>query len=792
MYKYIIITFIVSSIIASTTLANRVEITGIITDAVSEEPIPFASAQIEGTSLGTVADSTGQFVIRHVPPGDHTLLVSSVGYETNRLTINTLSTSNSQLELTLLPVQIESKGIVVTGTRTPRYIKDVPVFTEIVSRASIEDKSAHNIFEALEGESGIRVEQQCQGCNFSILRMQGLGADHTQILLDGQPVYSGLANVYGLQQMSTADVDQIEIVKGAGSALYGSNAIAGAINIVSSIPRKSEGKVGIELGEHGTNNYDISAGTKKENHSIFLFAQQSEQDELDETGDVNAPGGIDEPDGWIDRVRASAKNIGFNLFLDDVFAGDQLVFRGRLLNETRLGGWLTDCQFENPFAPASERIITNRYNGQVEYHLWLPRGAEINTSLSFTNHKRDATNDTFLGDYEEAYGESPPVDLMRPYVADEDLLAVNLNVIQPVNKKHRLLVGGQFSHNKLNESGLYLDSDSREPYTSTSSKKANEFGAYLQDEFKLNDKLEIVAGLRFDYHDSEDEFRGSGDVLTQGLEPLEYEESTVNPRFSVKYSATEDLVFRGSIGTGYRVPYGFSEDLHLCSGSPRVYKGGALKPEKSLSYSITADYTKTKITVSMNLYHTELKDAIAFADADVQVADLGYTYQWENIDDAYVMGAEFNGSLAVAKDVVIGARFEIFDGEYDNPREDWVGTIFEESSKKISRYPQISGGLKLDYSPSKWNLIVDADYKGKMYIDLTEPADPADVKIYETESFVVLNAKLSRTIFDRYNIYIGARNLTDYTQEEKHIDDAAFMYAPVYGRIIYGGLQITL
>jgi len=71
-----------------------------------------------------------------------------------------------------------------------------------VSRASIADKSAHNIFEALEGESGVRVEQQCQFCNFTILRMQGLGADHTQVLLDGQPVYSGLAGVYGLQQIS--------------------------------------------------------------------------------------------------------------------------------------------------------------------------------------------------------------------------------------------------------------------------------------------------------------------------------------------------------------------------------------------------------------------------------------------------------------------------------------------------------------------------------------------------------------------------------------------------------------
>ncbi|MEW5995302.1 MAG: TonB-dependent receptor, partial [Candidatus Zixiibacteriota bacterium] len=416
----------------------------------------------------------------------------------------------------------------------------------------------------------------------------------------------------------------------------------------------------------------------------------------------------------------------------------------------------------------------------------------LRLSLSLCNHKRDATNDTFLSDYEAARGELPPVDLLRPYVADERLLAANVSFAQLAGGRHRILSGIQFSHNELEESGMYLDSDTEEAYVSMSRKNAYEFGVYLQDEFKLTDKLEVVAGLRFDHHSSQDEFRGSGDVLPQGLEPLEYNESTINPRFSIRCAATEALTLRGSIGSGYRVPYGFSEDLHLCSGSPRVYKGGTLRPEKSLSYSVTADYTRRSLNASLNLYRTELQNAIAFADADDQVADLGYTYQWQNIDNAFVMGAEFNASYALARDLTMGLRFDLFHGEYDNAREDWQGSPYEEVSKNISRFPQTSGGLKLDYSPSPWELVIDADYKGKMYIDLTEPANPADIKIHETESFVILNAKLSKNLFNRYEVYIGARNLTDYTQEEKHIDDAAFMYAPVYGRIIYGGVQVAL
>jgi len=792
MYRVVTIVALLALVCLSTSTAYSADLSGTVTDKKTGEPIPFASVGIEGMNLGCSADSTGYFELRHVPEGKLTLLVSAVGHESKKVSTSVSAEGVSDLKIKLVRAYLDAGTIVVTGTRTPRYIKDVPVFTEVVTRAAIEDKSAHDLFEALDNQSGVRVEQQCQGCNFSILRMQGLGSDHTQLLLDGQPVYSGLASVYGLQQLSTSDVDQIEIVKGAGSALYGSNAVAGAINIITAVPHKTEAKVGVEVGEHGTNHYDVSASARNGKFGIFLFAQQREQDELDETGDVNAPGGVDEPDGWIDRVRANSKNGGFNLFLDDIISTDQLILRGRAVNETRMGGWLTNSQFENPFAPGTERIITDRYTGQLEYHLRLQRGTEVNTSLSVTSHKRDATNDTFLSDYEEAKGEMPPVDLLRPYIADEQLLISNLNIVQPIGGSHRLLLGAQFSHNSLEESGMYLDIDTEEPYSSTSEKSANEVGAYLQDEFKLTEQVEVVAGLRYDYHSSEDEFRGSGNVLSRDLEPLEYSESTLNPRFSIKYSATDDFTLRGSVGSGFRVPYGFSEDLHLCSGSPRVYKGGDLKPEKSLSYSINADYTTSTISASLNLYRTELSNAIGFADADSEVEDLGYTYQWENIDDAFVMGIEFNGSAAVTPELVISARFELFNGEYDNARGDWVGTEFEDISKNISRYPQTSGGVKADYSVSGWNWVVDADYKGKMYIDLTEPADPNDVIIYETESFVTMNAKVSKTILGRYKLYVGAKNITDYTQEVKHIDDAAFMYAPVYGRILYSGVEISL
>ncbi len=792
MLRQLLICLVVLTFAAGSVLAHGGIAAGTVKNKSNAEGIPFASVLIEGTNLGVMADSTGRFELKHIPVGKQRLIVSAVGYVTYRHEIDVVDGRTLELSPELERSEIDAGGIVVTGTRTPRYVKESPVFTEVVSKAAIEEKSARNIFEALDGEPGVKVEQQCQGCNFTILRMQGLGADHTQVLLDGQPIYSGLASVYGLQQLSTADVDHIEIVKGAGSALYGSNAVAGAINVVSTVPMKTEGQVDMEFGEAGTNKYSITASSRRDKVGLFLYAQQSEQDELDETGDVNAPGGVYEPDGWIDRVRSSVKNLGFNLYRNDLLGADRLILRGRLLAESRIGGWLTDRQFENPFAEGTERINTDRFSGQAEYRIGLANGSEVNASVAYSNHKRDATNDTFLGDYIEAYGVEPPVHLLRPYLAEEKLLVTNLNLVQPLGNRHRLLVGLQYSHNSLEETGMYLDAETATPYSSLSHKKADEFGAYLQDEAKLSRKLEVVAGLRFDYHSSEDEFHGSGDILAQGLDPLEYDESTVNPRFSVQYSFSDSWKLRGSVGSGFRVPYGFSEDLHLCSGSPRVYKGSNLKPEKSISYSMTAEYTARRATVSINAYRTELTDAIAFVEADEDVSRMGYDYQWENIDDAYVSGIETNGSVSPSEGLVLSGRLELFKGKYDNPREDWLGTPYKEMSRDIPRYPNISGGFKIDYTYNGWSLTTDADIKGSMKIDLTEPEDPADIQIYETESYVLFNARISRTIMNRYKLYAGAKNLGDYTQKVKHISDAAFMYAPVYGRLLYGGIQITL
>ena len=796
MFRFAIVFVIAGLLYPALVLAAGGVVSGVISDQNSGEPIPHATIQIEGTRLGAISEADGSFHIANVPHGNHRLIVSLIGYKTMTRPIEIAGQDEIIQNFSLKESPLREQDIVVTGTRTPRFIKDVPVRTEVLTHREIEAKAAHNVYEALEGMSGIRVEEQCQACNFSVLRMQGLGADHTQVLVDGQPVYSGLASVYGLQQLSVVEIDQIEVVKGAGSALYGSNAIAGAVNIVSHMPVAAEGHVGIEVGQFGTNKYELSAGTRHDNISVLLYAQENQADEIDETGNGYSRDEVYRADGISDRVRSSSKSAGFNLLIDNVGGMDQLSFKGRILNENRQGGELTDNLFENIFAPGTERIITDRYSLEAGYERSLGGGSQLNLSTNFTKHKRNATNDTFLGDYESVYGELPPVEELRPYLADEKLYSTTVNLLTPVGGNQRLLFGAQYVHNNLDESGKYIivdesDPDYGEAYTSISKKKADEIGLYAQDEFAVNPAVELVGGLRFDYHKSTDNFHGSGNLSDNSYDPIKYEETSINPRFAAKFAITPQLTLRGSFGTGFRVPYGFSEDLHLCSGSPRVFKDLSLEPERSRSFGLTADYKVSLAEFNLNFYRTDLYNRIDFAEASEEVQAKGYTYQWRNIDDGYSMGMEVGVNLVLRDDLALAANMEFNRSEYENPREDWVGTPWEEDSKKFSRYPETSGSLRLQYTPAEWDISTDVSFTGRMYIDLLEPENSEDVKIKETESFATVNARVAKTFFGRYKFYLGVRNLTDYVQEEKHIEDAAFMYAPVYGSIYYSGLEIA-
>lgn len=769
------------------------------------EHIPFANIIVKGTNIGTSTDVTGHYKLANLPVGKIIIIVSAIGYKTKEKEVVMEKGKALNLFFELEEDILLLEQVVVTGTRTEHYIKDVPVRTEVITAKEIESKNACNLYQVLEGMPGIRVEQQCQFCNFTMIRMQGLGAEHTQVLINGQPIYSGLACVYGLQQIGTTDIDRIEVVKGAGSALYGSSAVAGAINIITKEPALGPStKVDLQFGKYHTNKYDISSSIRNEkgNLGLNVFAQKLTGDAIDETSDGMSRNQVKKKDGISDRVATNLNNAGFGLYITDILSqDDKIILRGRSLYEKRQGGLLNDDYYKNPLTDGTESITTNRYESELSYYIPFKNHSDLNIFLAYVNHNRDATNDSYLVDYMETHHDSVP-DLrnMRPYLAKENSFTSTLTYGGKIGN-HHLLLGIQVYNNKLEESGMYVvvnpESDYySDSYRSVSQKAVIEFGIFIQDEWSVNKKFTIVPGVRLDKHNSEEEYKTDKQVFETILFPkTKFKETSVNPRIALKYEVSKKITLRATTGTGFRAPYGFSEELHLCSGSPRVWKSSNLKPERSASYNFSADYYGSIFRVSMNLFRTDLKNKIGFIGAGADVSSLGYDYQWENIDNAFVQGIEASVMLNLLKKLELGVDLTYNQGEYDNIREDWKATPYAEISKYISRFPKTTGNIKTEYNLKNWNFSLSGNYQGTMYIDyFNEDINPEigdQSRIKKTSPFMLFNTRVSAKI-NVFKFYAGINNIFDYVQDEKHIDDAAFMYAPTYGTMFYGGITIDI
>ena len=223
--------------------------TGIISGKVQsqDQPVEFANILILGTTHGSITGPDGYFELKNIP----------FGYETQtELIVITPQTPNATLNRNLKPLSMELDQVVVTGTKTFKRQTESPVIVNVLDNKTLGAVQACNMAEGLAFQPGLRVEKDCQTCNYTQLRMNGLGGGYSQILINSRPIFSPLTGLYGLEQLPSNMVERIEVVRGGGSAIYGSSAIGGTVNILTRIPDE--------------NGYDISYHTQNINGAVFL------------------------------------------------------------------------------------------------------------------------------------------------------------------------------------------------------------------------------------------------------------------------------------------------------------------------------------------------------------------------------------------------------------------------------------------------------------------------------------------------------------------------------------------
>ena len=306
---------------------------------------------------------------------------------------------------------IRLRQVVVTATQhaTPR--NEAPTAVGVIDGGQMEAVNAVNLGQALNFSTGLRVENTCQNCGANEVRINGLGQAYSQILIDSRPVNSALAGVYLLDQLPTALIDRVEVLRGGGSALYGSNAIAGVVNVITREPRSNGASVGNTTHLIGGKAWDFSnsfnASVVSDDHSagIAVFGHNRSRQPYDHNGD-----------GYSEVGQLKARMVGFRGYLR-TSAFTKLNLEYHNIHDFRRGGDRFDLP--SPMAHISEGGEHDIHSASLKWD-WLPASGMRHASLFASLQHVD--RQSYYGEREEgepigtAYGYTQDLT-MAPYIA---------------------------------------------------------------------------------------------------------------------------------------------------------------------------------------------------------------------------------------------------------------------------------------------------------------------------------------------------------------------------------------
>jgi outer membrane receptor for ferrienterochelin and colicins len=577
---------------------NNYEINGRV--IYENEGLPYVSVYINGTTIGTTTDDYGNFKLTRLSKGTYQITASFVGYKTVSKKINVTAdidglTFNLEFDDSL-------DEIVVTGTLKPVSRLESPVPVEIYSPAFFKKNPTPNIFEALQNVNGVRPQLNCNVCNTGDIHINGLEGPYTLVLIDGMPIVSGLSTVYGLSGIPNSLIEQVEIVKGPASSLYGSEAVGGLINIITKLPENAP-IIFANSYVTGWEEFNLDAGFKAKigEKATMLFGSNY----------YNYSNPIDNNNDNFTDVTLQDRISVFNKW--DFKRDENRTFSvaGRFFYEDRWGG---EMQWNKNFRGGSEiygeSIYTKRYEFLGIYQ--LPIDEKVNFQFSYSDH-----------DQNSVYGNTP-------YLAQQRIGFGQLIWDKPL-KNQDLLFGAAMRYNYYNDN-------------TTATIEADEItipSLFVQDEITLSKKQTLLLGLRYDYDNRH------GSIFT--------------PRMAYTFKPTEDDVFRINAGTGFRVVNLFTEEHAALTGARDVIIEEALNPERS--YNININYLKklyTKkgmiFTFDASAWYTHFTNAI-IPDYDTNPNQIIY----DNLDGySTSKGLSFNVDAVVANGIrgSIGATFQ--------------------------------------------------------------------------------------------------------------------------------------
>lgn len=760
--KKIIFLFFISLIINGINAQKVVtdaHITGHVVNATTKVHIPYVTIALSATTVAITTDITGHYVLRNLPMGSYQLSAYLLGYQTQIKDVVIEKGKTIEINFELEEDAVLLNNVVVSANKNETNRKETPTIVNVITPKLFENTNSVCMADGLNFQSGLRLENNCQNCGFTQVRINGLEGTYSQILMDSRAINSALAGVYGLEQIPVNMIERVEVIRGGGSALFGSNAVAGTINIITREPTHNSVNISnttsLINGKTPDVNTSLNASVVSNagRAGITLFASARQRFPLDYDGD-----------GFTEISKINSKSIGFKAFYRTGYFG-KLSVEYHTISEFRRGGNLLELQPSE--ADIAEQTEHHIHCAGMKYDIRLPNNKhrfEIYTSLQYIDR------DSYYG-----AGKDP-----NAYGTTQDLATVSglqyvFNMKKFLFMPAILTTGIEYNYNTLNDESL--------GYNRIIDQQIHILSYYLQNEWK-NEKLSLLIGARLDKHN----------LIKQLI---------ISPRATIRYSPARWVSLRTGYAHGFRAPQAFDEDLHITAVGGEVSLitlDPDLKTETSNSVNFSVDFNKqwrshTALTFLIEGFYTSLNNVFVLEEQR-RDADENLLLVRTNGSGADVAGVNLECKIIPFRPMEIQLGFTYQQSRYKKA-EQWSETVA--SQRRMFRSPNTYGYLTFIYTPFKrFNINLSGTYTGQMLVQHLAGYISEDREEL-TPCFWDMSFKLSYDILLKEHVILqvnaGIKNIfnsyqKDFDQGENR--DSGYIYGPTLPRTLAFGVKLSI
>ncbi len=749
---------------------NATAQTATIAGKVSSEqgkPLGFASVVLKQTNQGTTTRADGTFLLKDLAPGAYTLLVSSMGFQQQFQDVNVTAHEQLSVDITLPELAVALKEVVVTATRTTRSIDDIPLPVDVVSARQIETIGSLRLNEVLQEQTGLQITSN----HGTGLMMQGLTSEYILFLIDGEPVIGRTAGTLDLSRLAVDNIERVEIIKGPSSSLYGSEAMAGVVNIITKKPDSGlSSSLRTRYRSYGTYDLSASAGFAREKFSASLFVNRLSTkgyDLTDETVSMTAP--------------------PFQAYT----VSPKVAYRfSDAINLSINGRFYTESQENTADITVKDEIFRMDDDGRQQDWNLMPT-LEVNLSdkhhlqlRSYTTGYRTNSALRYQSDgtvYDESY-------------FDQFFNRSEVQYDWYINDKNVTTMGV----------GHTVETVEATRYDDINAFRAN-YG-FVQHQWIPNEKFNIIAGGRYDTHNAY--------------------ASRFSPKLAAGYTVNKWLKVQASFGGGYKAPdfrqllLNFTNPVagYSVVGSSLVQERIAelqaqgqieailidpgtietIRAESSIAYNVGLHISPgNKLNGELNVFRNEISNLIDTAPI-ARKTNGQNVFSYFNFDRVVTQGIEVKGSYRLMQGLDFSAGYQYLDSrnleDVDKIKNREVFNRDPATNRTVAvslaEYGGLpyrsrhSGNAKLFYTNSlhQFDVALRAIYRGRWGLGDANGNGVIEAGNEFADGYVLLNLALNKNLFGWLTVEGGANNLLNITSQNEPL---------LPGRIWYGGLNIN-